>query len=314
MLRERERERERMEEEEAEEIMHQGNPPIQVVAPREHNDNGDGRDHVDHQIPPHAPILLRALLNPSPTFSMLRTLHISGCMLFPSEARAVAGEGGQLPNLRNFRWTLWQPHSEAHPVGVVETLGTILGTYAFGSNLGGRTTMSTSLISNSSSSAPVASRQRKRKLRHVHAILHPLDQSLFYRKAPEFLIKDKRLRIDTCRSDQVDNNLIEMVRWWEFESGIVGVDEGSYSTDSFNVWMNRRMMGANGGMATINTPAIPMGNALAQAQAQGLVQAQVQGQIVNTFQHHHQQQRGAQGAAAAAPGGRNLGGNGHLDP
>lgn len=52
-------------------------------------------------------------------------LHISGCMLFPVEARAVAGHDGALPSLKLFHWTMWAAHTFEH--NLESTLQTLLG-------------------------------------------------------------------------------------------------------------------------------------------------------------------------------------------
>jgi len=223
---------------------------------------------------------LPGVLIPSPAFSTLRTLHISGCMLFPSEAKAVGGLGGQLPSLRHFRWSLWQPHVDGHPVGVVETLCAILdiptpeeeaaaaaaiadgpgsgvrfgtstsssGTYREMENnkrrrrhgdsrrrsnpfSAGGSGMTDSGLSTSlgSSGAAAGSHEaslyalvtRKRKLRSVYVTMHPTDQAIFARKAPAALRYDTRLTIETAKCKAVEDNLEEMQRWWEWESGML---------------------------------------------------------------------------------------------
>lgn len=229
---------------------------------------------------------LPGVLVPSPAFATLRTLHISGCMLFPSEARAVGGLGGQLPSLRHFRWSLWQPHVEGHPVGVVETLCAVLdiptpeeeaaaaaatarATAIQGSGSGFRFGISTSssgtyreldnhkrrrrhgdsrrrsnpfsasgsamtdsgLSSSLGSNATAAGASheasmyalvtRKRKLRSVYVTIHPTDQAIFSRKAPAALRYDTRLTIETAKCKNVEDNLEEMQRWWEWESGML---------------------------------------------------------------------------------------------
>ncbi|CDS82333.1 uncharacterized protein SPSC_03152 [Sporisorium scitamineum] len=229
------------------------------------------------------------VLVPSPAFSSLRTLHISGCMLFPSEAKAVGGLGGQLPNLRHFRWSLWQPHVEGHPAGVVDTLCYILdiptpeeevaaaaatarATAIEGSSSGFRfgtstsssgtyrevgdrkrrrrygdsrrrsnpfsasgsamtdSVLSSSLGSGSGSitaaggsheASMYALVTRKRKLRSVYVTLHPTDQAIFARKAPASLRYDTRLTIETAKCKNVEDNLEEMQRWWEWQSGML---------------------------------------------------------------------------------------------
>lgn len=229
---------------------------------------------------------LPGVLIPSPAFATLRTLHISGCMLFPSEARAVGGLGGQLPSLRHFRWSLWQPHVEGHPVGVVETLCAVLdiptpeeeaaaaaatssataiegagsgfrfgtsssssGTYRelenrkrrrrhgdsryrsnpFSASGSGMTDSALSSSLGSGGTAASAAHEaslyalvtRKRKLRSVYVTMHPTDQAIFARKAPAALRYDTRLTIETAKCKAVEDNLEEMQRWWEWESGML---------------------------------------------------------------------------------------------
>ncbi|KAN0060649.1 hypothetical protein ACQY0O_007307 [Thecaphora frezii] len=198
------------------------------------------------------------VLVPSPCFATLRTLHISGCMLFPSEAKAIGGFGGQLPNLRHFRWSLWQPHVEGHPFGVVETLSAVLDiptaeeealALATSARTGGaphdvetrkrrrkhddafRRRSGTSNLSiqdlslSQSSASHTASLsallKRKRKLRSVYVTLHPIDEAIFARKASPQLLYDNRLTIETAKCETVMDNLREMTRWWEWESGMM---------------------------------------------------------------------------------------------
>lgn len=229
---------------------------------------------------------LPGVLIPSPAFATLRTLHISGCMLFTSEAKAIGGFGGQLPNLRHFRWSLWQPHMEGHPTGVVGTLCAILdiptpeeeaaaaaatasatsiegpgsgfrfgtstsssGTYREVENRKRRRrhgeprrrsnpfSTSVSAMTDSGLSSSVGSNlaasggsheanlyalvTRKRKLRSVYVTFHPTDQAIFARKAPAALRYDPRLTIETPKCKNVEDNLEEMQRWWEWESGML---------------------------------------------------------------------------------------------
>ncbi|SNX82960.1 uncharacterized protein MEPE_01666 [Melanopsichium pennsylvanicum] len=249
---------------------------------------------------------LPGVLIPSPAFSTLRTLHISGCMLFPSEARAVGGLGGQLPSLRHFRWSLWQPHVDGHPVGVVETLCAILDIptpeeeataaaataraaiqssssgFSFGTSTSSSGTyremengkrrrrhgdsrrrsnpfsasgsaMTDSALSSSLGSnvtAAGASHEaslyalvtRKRKLRSVYVTLHPTDQAIFARKAPAALRYDTRLTIETAKCKNVEDNLEEMQRWWEWESGMLHFKPTVSNLDAITKTARRKQM------------------------------------------------------------------------
>ncbi|SPO22092.1 uncharacterized protein UTRI_02094_B [Ustilago trichophora] len=250
---------------------------------------------------------LPGVLIPSPAFATLRTLHISGCMLFPSEARAVGGLGGQLPSLRHFRWSLWQPHVEGHPVGVVETLCAILdiptpeeeaaaaaatarATAIEGSGSGFRFGTSTSssgtyrelennkrrrrhgdsrrrsnpfsasgaAMTDSGLSSSLGSNvtaagaaheaslyalvTRKRKLRSVYVTMHPTDQAIFARKAPAVLRHDTRLTIETAKCKNVEDNLEEMQRWWEWESGMLHFKPTVSNLDAITQAAKRKQM------------------------------------------------------------------------
>ncbi|EPQ30250.1 uncharacterized protein PFL1_02366 [Pseudozyma flocculosa PF-1] len=200
------------------------------------------------------------ILIPAPFFATLRTLHISGCMLFATEARAIGSFGGQLPNLRHFRWSLWLPHVEGHPFGVVETLCAVMdiptseeeaAALASSYKSSGassshdtetrkrrrkhddtfrrRSGASNLSIQDLSLSQTTAAHEaslasllaRKRKLRSVYATLHPIDQAIFARKAPPRLLYDDRLVIETATNENVTDNLREMTRWWEWESDML---------------------------------------------------------------------------------------------
>ena len=216
------------------------------------------------------------ILVPSPCFATLQTLHITGCMLFPSEAKAIGGFGGQLPNLRHFRWSLWQPHVEGHPVGVVETLCAVMDiptneeALAAAAATGSSASLPSTAATASSSSTTTGRRSRemrkrqrrlddtsriqaghvgmsgsvksqllstmgteahtaslhslltrKRKLRSVYATLHAIDEAIFARKAPPALRYDPRLKIDTSACENLPDNLKEMAKWWEWESGML---------------------------------------------------------------------------------------------
>lgn len=248
---------------------------------------------------------LPGVLIPSPAFATLRTLHISGCMLFPSEAKAVGGLGGQLPSLRHFRWSLWQPHVEGHPVGVVETLCAILDMPTAEEEA--RSTSSSSTVTQqtrtsgsaasvntyrelengkrrrkhdvrrrsnplSSAGSPIGTFSateaaspsaielheasvyalvtRKRKLRSVYATLHPTDEAIFARKAPPALRFDPRLKIETAKCQATEDNLGEMQRWWEWESGLLNFKPTVSNLEAINAAVKRRL--AEGPPASIS--------------------------------------------------------------
>ncbi|KAJ9478018.1 hypothetical protein PHBOTO_001595 [Pseudozyma hubeiensis] len=271
-------------------------------------------DYIADDARSHSVWPLPGVLVPSPAFATLRTLHISGCMLFPSEARAVGGLGGQLPNLRHFRWSLWQPHVEGHPVGVVETLCAILdiptpeeeaaaaaataraqaivgpssgsasgsgsgfrfgtstsssGTYReigdrkrrrrhdsrrsnpFSASGFGLTDSGLASSMGSSSMTPAGGSHeasmyalvtRKRKLRSVYATMHPTDQAIFARKAPAALRYDTRLTIETAKCKNVEDNLEEMQRWWEWESGMLHFKPTVSNLDAITQAAKRKQM------------------------------------------------------------------------
>ncbi|PWY98491.1 hypothetical protein BCV70DRAFT_201802 [Testicularia cyperi] len=265
---------------------------------------------------------LPGVLIPSPAFSTLRTLHISGCMLFPSEARAVGGLGGQLPNLRHFRWSLWQPHVEGHPVGCVETLCAILDIptpeeeaailaaaarsssnsssntrrliggssavsatapgvggggiyrdrdqesrkrrrrhmdprrrshpYATASQTDSLAAHSSTTVASTSAATPALAQHdasiyalvtRKRKLRSVYVTLHPTDEAIFARKAPVALRNDPRLTIETAKCQNVEDNLGEMQRWWEWESGMLHFKPTVSNLEAISAAAKRRQEG-----------------------------------------------------------------------
>ncbi len=62
---------------------------------------------------------------------------------------------------------------------------------------------------------------RKRKLRSVYVTMHPTDQAIFARRAPASLRYDTRLTIESPMCKNVEDNLEEMQRWWEWESGML---------------------------------------------------------------------------------------------
>lgn len=83
---------------------------------------------------------------------------------------------------------------------------------------------------------------RKRKLRSVYATMHPTDQAIFARKAPAALRYDTRLTIETAKCKNVEDNLEEMQRWWEWESGMLHFKPTVSNLDAITQAAKRKQM------------------------------------------------------------------------
>lgn len=117
-------------------------------------------------------------------------------MLFPSEARALAGADGALPRLRELCWTMWAAHTNDHPLDVCTTIETLLG----GPKLEG--------VQKQSPNA------ERRGVELLHCTLHPFDFAHFATSAPRALREDPRLVVRRCESEELDEGLDLMAQAW----------------------------------------------------------------------------------------------------
>lgn len=135
------------------------------------------------------------------TLASVRSLHISGCMLFRSEAMAIGGFTKALPRLKEVEWTLWLEHFDEHPINVVEAISYLLGVEDTPSR---RRPGSTNLVKV----------QRRKALRRIHASLNIEDVEYFKQHAPPSVSQDPRLSLQSCPIS-LDINLQSVRRWWE---------------------------------------------------------------------------------------------------
>lgn len=136
------------------------------------------------------------------SLSSVRTLHISGCMLFKSEAMAIGGYTTALPNLREMNWTLWLSHAVEHPIDVVDTLRLML---SHGPARAGTST-------------PADIIKRKRPLKKIQAMLNAEDVAIWKQGTDEEVKRDTRLQLQECNSKEHDVNLVAVRDWWERKS------------------------------------------------------------------------------------------------
>lgn len=132
------------------------------------------------------------------SLASVRTLHISGCMLFKSEAMAIGGYTSALPNLREMNWTLWLSHAAEHPIDVIDTLRLMLGHGSARS-----TSTSTEVV------------KRRRPLKKVAAMLNADDVAFWKQGSDEEIKMDNRLELRECNSKDHDINLLAVRDWWE---------------------------------------------------------------------------------------------------
>lgn len=135
------------------------------------------------------------------SLSSVRTMHISGCMLFKSEAMAIGGYSNALPNLREMDWTLWLGHAAEHPIDVVDTLRLMLGHGPARPSAG--------------SSLAEGQPRRRRPLKRLQAMLNPTDVAFWKQSTDEEVKRDSRLTLQDCMSENHDINLVAVREWWE---------------------------------------------------------------------------------------------------
>lgn len=136
------------------------------------------------------------------TLSSVRTMHISGCMLFKSEAMAIGGYTSALPNLREVEWTLWLGHVVEHPINVIDALSYMLGRGGSGTSSEGEKV------------------QRRRPLRKVRATLNANDVAFWKQNARAETRDDARLVLQECASKEQDANIRAVRAWWERKAGV----------------------------------------------------------------------------------------------
>jgi hypothetical protein len=157
------------------------------------------RRHLSLGPPP--PYWSSALHLHQKTLASIRTLHISGCMLFKSEAMAIGGYTSALPRLKEVDWTLWLGHVIDHPINVIEALTYMLGH--------GDSVMTNAKVI-----------KRRRPIKHVRANLNADDVKLLMQNSKDEVRKDPRLNLQECTSKDQDS-LIQSVRlWWERKANI----------------------------------------------------------------------------------------------
>ncbi|PWN36796.1 uncharacterized protein FA14DRAFT_169743 [Meira miltonrushii] len=146
------------------------------------------------------------------TLKSLRSLHISGCMLFKSEALAIGGFTSALPKLREVDWTLWLGHLLDHPIDVVEALSCLMGKENGSANATGR-------VSNQTRRSEAHS--TRKPLRKIRATLNAQDVDYFQKNASLELREDPRLLLRQCASIDAEPNLLFVRQWWESKAGII---------------------------------------------------------------------------------------------
>lgn len=156
---------------------------------------------------PPPPFWSSALNLHQPTLSSLRTLHISGCMLFRSEAMALGGFTDALPRLREIDWTLWLGHALEHPINVVEALSYLTGREVPPA-VGARTSRTNGV-------------RRRKPLRKIRATLNGEDIAFWRRHAGPESLNDPRLVLRECTSRDTDVNLQAVRLWWEAKAGLI---------------------------------------------------------------------------------------------
>lgn len=161
---------------------------------------------------PPPPFWSSALNLHQKTLKSLRSLHISGCMLFKSEALAIGGFTKALPNLREVDWTLWLGHLLDHPIDVVEALSCLMGKDGGSANAAVRG-------SNQTRRSEVHS--TRKPLRKIRATLNSQDVEFFQKNASAELREDSRLLLRQCASIDAEPNLLFVRQWWESKSGII---------------------------------------------------------------------------------------------
>ena len=109
------------------------------------------------------------------TFSRVRRLCITGCMLLASEAQALGGAHGALPNLESVVWSMHRSTLAYEASAIVATIATILAI-----EIPGKTY------------APPPTQMRK-GVHHLHVVLHTQAYDDVRRMAPTYIMEDPRL-------------------------------------------------------------------------------------------------------------------------
>lgn len=136
------------------------------------------------------------------TIASVRTMHISGCMLFRSEAMAIGGYSNALPNLREMDWTLWLGHVVEHPITVIDALSYILGHGSV------------------NSTTQIEKVKRKKPLQIVRATLNGEDVAFWSQNAKSEIKNDSRLVLQECTDKEHDANIKAVRVWWEKKANI----------------------------------------------------------------------------------------------
>ena len=153
-----------------------------------------------------------------PTFRTLTHLGISGCMLLPAEAAALAGANGALPRLQSLNWTMWQCTQEQDASALINAVCTLLQVQREQppADAGGSAPAahSSAAVEGQQAGPPaggaaagpgphsVSDTPPRRGVPKVHIKLHPTDYQQFCTNAPEHVLHDPRLSLSpVCEAD-----------------------------------------------------------------------------------------------------------------